>query len=75
MKKIISLILVIALVVIGVYRFDGMKPALAESVEFKTLNDPALLEYVEESVYKSVIAELDSDEYFVENVSVKYISK
>ena len=77
MKKLISLLLVFVLAVIGVCRFDYVQPALAESVEldFQSLNDPELLAYVEESVYEGVIEGLDSDEYFVENVSVRYVSK
>lgn len=46
-----------------------------EKLGFVTLNDPDLLRYVEDSVYSSVVSELNSDEYFVENVSSIYLSK
>ncbi len=61
----------------------------AESVEFTTelvvsdeavpqydsLDDEDLLAYVEDLVYRDAVTSLNSDEYFVENVSAVYISK
>lgn len=61
----------------------------AESVEFTTelvvsdeavpqydsLDDENLLAYVEDLVYRDAVTLLNSDEYFVENVSAVYISK
>lgn len=44
-----------------------------ETLNFKTLDDENLLSYVEDSVYQELVTELDSDEYFVENVSAIYI--
>lgn len=43
--------------------------------EFAGLDDPDLLRYVEDSVYADLIAQLNSDDYFVENVSAIYYSK
>ncbi len=43
--------------------------------EFENLNDPALLDYVKKSVYEELVTELDSDEYFVEEVNAVYVSK
>lgn len=43
--------------------------------EFTGLDDPDLLRYVEDSVYADLIAQLNSDDYFVENVSAIYYSK
>ena len=42
--------------------------------QFKGLNDPSLLPYMKDTVYKAVVENLDSNEYFVENVSAIYIS-
>ena len=42
---------------------------------FTGLSDPALLRYVEDSVYENLIQELDNDSFFVENVSAIYVSK
>lgn len=39
------------------------------------LNDPELLRYIEDNMYAELVAELDSDEYFVQNVSASYLSK
>lgn len=43
--------------------------------EFTGLDAPDLLRYVEDSVYADLIAQLNSDDYFVENVSAIYYSK
>lgn len=43
--------------------------------EFTGLDDSALLTYMEDTVYSELVAGLNSDEYFVENVSAVYISK
>ena len=46
-----------------------------ESINFGGLNDPALLTYVENSVYENLIAEFDSDDYLVEKVDAIYLSE
>lgn len=43
--------------------------------DYESLDDPELLSYVENSVYQETIASLNSEEYFVEDVSAIYISK
>lgn len=43
--------------------------------EFDSLNDENLLPYVESLVYREAVQSLNSEEYFVENVSAVYISK
>lgn len=47
----------------------------SEETEFKSLSDSNLHRYIEQEVYTNLIEELDSSEYFVENVSTVYISK
>ena len=67
------------------------KPALAEDIvqesvpgvkndselaeSFIGLNDPKLLQYVEDSVYAELVSEFSSEDYIIENVSATYISK
>lgn len=46
-----------------------------EQLNFTSLDDPNLLRYFEDSVYSELVGELNSDDYFVENISTKYISK
>ena len=41
--------------------------------EYNNLNDPALLGYVEDSVYAELVKNLD-DGYFVQNVGAVYVS-
>lgn len=43
--------------------------------DFSGLDDQKLLDYVEDNIYASVVETLNSEDYFVENVSTKYISK
>ena len=43
--------------------------------QFNSLDDEHLLAYIEDFVYRDAIVSLNSDEYFVENVSAVYISK
>lgn len=42
--------------------------------EFHNLSDPALLNYMEDSVYQELISNLD-DDYFVQNLSTVYVSQ
>ena len=79
MKKILALWLVIALLACG------MQASLAEEAQFPAgsvpeagfsgMNDPNLLRYTEDTIYENLVTTLDSEEYFVENVSAVYISQ
>ena len=46
-----------------------------EEVNFTSLNDPKLLQYVEDSVYSDLVAEFASEDYIIENVQATYVSK
>lgn len=46
-----------------------------EMPEFEGLDDPALQTYIEDAVYTELVAELNSENYFVENVDTVYLSK
>lgn len=43
--------------------------------EYASLSDPELVDSLEEGVYNSLVAELDSNEYLVEEVQVAYVSQ
>lgn len=89
MKKIIlSLVLVISIVMSGCsFQLSDktrgnedksnvrMKESNMENVSFSGLNDPELQSYIEENVYQSVLKNIDTNEYFVENVQAVYISQ
>lgn len=47
----------------------------AEDINFSGLNDPTLLTYVENTVYKDLIDELSDGDYFVEKVDAIYLSE
>lgn len=53
------------------------EPVVWEDVEpqYDSLDDEQLLAHIEDLVYRETVASLNSDEYFVENVSAVYISK
>lgn len=44
-------------------------------VEFASLNDPNLLQYVEDSIYSDLVARFDSEDYIVESVNAVYVSE
>lgn len=52
-----------------------MKESNMENVSFTGLNDPELQSYIEENVYQAVLKNIDTNEYFVENVQAVYISQ
>lgn len=81
MKRIIALIFVCLFVFTGctIHNSNTIKTTTdltsALNVDFDGLNDPNLRAYVEDSIYSDLVLKLDSDEYFVENITTQYISK
>ena len=67
MKKLLAVIL--AVVLLGTCCF-----AEEDELQFGRMNDPSLLPYMQDTIYQAVLENLDSNEYFVENVSAIYIS-
>lgn len=47
----------------------------APDVEFSGLDDENLQRYLRDTLYTALVEDLDSDQYYVENVDTKYISK
>lgn len=81
MKRILSIILCLALLSLSI-------PGNAEStvaspteinweqdVKFTGMSDETLLPYIEDTVYSQLVADLDSDEFFIEDVSAVYVSQ
>lgn len=54
---------------------DGDPTPFTYKAEFDSLNNPELMRYVEDNIYQNLVEELDSDEYFVDNVSTAYVSQ
>lgn len=46
-----------------------------EEIAFSNLNDPELLQYVEDSIYADLVNTFDSEDFVVEDISTTYISK
>ena len=74
MKRTLALYLVIVFLswIIGLSNAEA--EIETDHYEFASLDDPDFLRYIEREVYDSVVEELGSDEFFVENVSAVYIS-
>lgn len=47
----------------------------AQNLNYTSLNDPELLQYVKDTVYTDVVEGLNSEKFFVENVDTVYVSK
>lgn len=91
MKKIISLLLVICLLMTGCGSVveDKAKEQTGKQKEntlskvseidkncqFNSLDDENLCGYLESAVYSQLIDQVDSDKYFIENVSAEYLSQ
>lgn len=81
MKRILSIILCLALLSLTI-------PANTESsvaspteinweqdVKFTGMSDETLLPYIEDTVYSQLVTDLDSEEFFIEDVSAIYVSQ
>ena len=79
MKKILALLLIVSLMACSLtasFAEEAQLPAgSVPEAGFSGMNDPNLLRYTEDAIYENLVATLDSDEYFVENVSAVYISQ
>ena len=49
--------------------------APAPDIEFSGLDDANLQRYIKDTLYTALVEDLNSDQYYVENVDTKYISK
>ena len=72
MKRMVSLLLMLSL--LGTLLLPGFAAAESQP-DFRGLNDPALLPFIEDTLYAQLVGTLNSEDYFVENVSAVYISQ
>lgn len=79
MKKLLSVLLILSLLLCSInisLSEEAQLPAgKVPEAGFSGLNDPNLLRYTEDTLYESLVTALDSEKYFVENVSAIYISQ
>ena len=73
MRRFLAFLIVFSLMITGCFAQNAEEPVSAEET-FKKMNDPALLPYMQDTIYDAVIKSLGSEDYFVENVSAIYIS-
>ena len=69
-RRVISFLLILSLATTVIFPTS----AFAESNQFKGLNDPKLLQYVEDAVYSELEENFQSDDYRVEDISTVYLS-
>lgn len=54
-------------------------PAAAENelekLDIESLDDPDLSRYIEDALYEELVTNIDSDDYYIENIETSYISK
>lgn len=76
MKRIISSFLALSLLLTGcrTYQDDNKEPKV-EELHFSDIDDLTLTSYIKDELYQNIIEELDSDNYFIENVQATYVSK
>ncbi len=77
MKKIITLLLCFVLLLCGCAVETGgdVSQNKQDTVAFEGMSDPKLLPYISDQVYESLTDELDGEEYVVEDVQTRYVSK
>ena len=77
MRKFLAGLLVIVMLV--TYCLPSRVVALSMGEEyaqnFRRLSDPALLPYIEATIYDNLVNDLNSDQYYVEKVDAVYISQ
>ena len=79
MKKILAILIIVSLFACSMpisFAEEVLLPAgSVPEAGFSEMSDPNLLRYTEDTIYESLVSALDSEEYFVENVSAIYISQ
>ena len=74
MKKGIALLLCLVMILSGCKSTELYPYQDKDEVAFAKLSDAKMHHYVEQMVYTDLVEQLNSTEYFVENVSTVYIS-
>ena len=81
MKRLLALLIIGVLIITGVAPVHAADTTVISAMDadfvsgLTGLSDPNLHRYVEDSLYTSLVSELNSDSYFVENVEAVYISQ
>lgn len=78
MKRILAIVMCCVMVLSGCGVSKKNDEAVVdnkEKVSFKTISEPELLTYMEDTIYQELVTTLDSEEYFVENIEAVYYSK
>lgn len=81
MKRILSVILCLSLLSLsipGITENSIASPTeinWEQEVKFTGMSDENLLPYIEDTVYSQLVTDLNSDEFFIEDVSAVYVSQ
>ncbi len=78
MKKVISIILCLALLLVSfssTAENSGTEINWNQDEKFTGMSDESLLPYIEDTVYSQLVNDMNSDEYFIEDVTAVYVSQ
>lgn len=76
LKRVLSMLLIVSMMSMACNPASGFAQTTElNTLSFRGMNDPALLPYIEDTLYDVLVSSLDSDQYFIENVSALYISQ
>ena len=81
MKRILSVILCLSLLSFSISGFTESSVASPteinweQDIKFTGMSDENLLPYIEDTVYSQLVTDLNSDEFFIEDVSAVYVSQ
>ena len=81
MKRILSVILCLSLLSLSISGFTESSVASPteinweQDIKFTGMSDENLLPYIEDTVYSQLVTDLNSDEFFIEDVSAVYVSQ
>ena len=82
MKKMIALVLCLVLLttqagacLASAEKSNEIINYINEDTQFDSFDDPALLQYIEDSIYTYLEGSFASDDYIIEDISAVYISQ
>lgn len=60
---------------IPTHTLEELQPKYLVTPAFSGMSDPSLLSYMEDDIYYRLLAELDTDKYYIQDINAVYVSK
>lgn len=57
------------------HTLEELQPKYLVTPAFSGMSDPSLLSYMEDDIYYRLLAELDTDKYYIQDINAVYVSK